>query len=532
MKEFNHDAMFPEQLAKREENILALILVKNIVKKQLKERNNMENKNKEELLTILGKYKTQGGSHASNLLGKMRKGEEKKGLLLTDIAKKYIEYRKLLEKYTTNYNFNKLAECLNDYKDYLKSYNFSSQSKFESTVLEEFLFVLFSKSDFCLDLKKGSSVKAYSNLYFNPKSLKNFVKGPVDVGIHEKDQDFAIYREYEIAVNNEKGKNLNVPIISIECKTYLDKTMLEGSIATAEKVKRGNPQAKFYIVTETYDIDYKVDVYGTQIDQIYILRKQKRHKTRNSPELKHLLLPTINPKEIAEKLTYYGLETKIIQKEKDIYFEIDILPNRPDLLSWKGLIQEIGILLNCQKEGDVYQVQIPSSRSDITNPEDLLEELLRIYDYNKLIGSLPFGSPAAASNSKNEQAEKQKRILRPFYQEELLALSGVGKFFNQPLHKSVQTIDFYWLKGVLENIFELWQIGAEFSFVPTSFEYLYSPQSAEIFLGSKRIGFLGRIHPQISQKYQISEDVFVAQISLSQIFDYLSDFPPQIFYQP
>ncbi|KLL05069.1 MAG: phenylalanyl-tRNA synthetase beta chain [Mycoplasmataceae bacterium RV_VA103A] len=385
----------------------------------------------------------------------------------------------------------------------------------------------------------------------------------------------------------------------------------------------------------------------------------------------HLLLPTTNPKEIAEKLTYYGLETKIIQKENDVYFEIDVLPNRPDLLSWKGLIQEIGILLNCQvksvnfsainksqgktyqetkkkpliitisqgfitqkvgqilseqtiekiwqqlkfsyqKEGDIYQVQIPLSRSDITNSEDLLEELLRIYDYNKLIGSLPSGSPPAASNSKNEQAEKQKRILRayltnhgwqeiityslvsatmkndflfqnssefyqllkpkneyhefyrqtliashlktlkynlvrgnkdlfffeisvvagPFYQEELLVLSGAGKFFNQPLHKSVRTIDFYWLKGVLENIFELWQIGAEFSFVPTSFEYAYSPQSAEIFLGSKRVGFLGRIHPQISQKYQISEDVFVAQISLSQIFDYLSDLPPQIFYQP
>ncbi|CAG8448162.1 809_t:CDS:2 [Racocetra fulgida] len=366
--------------------------------------------------------------------------------------------------------------------------------------------------------------------------------------------------------------------------------------------------------------------------------------------VEHLLLPTVNPKEIAEKLTYYGLETKIIQKENDVYFEIDVLPSRSDLLSWQGLIQEIGILLNCQvkpanfpianegqkktyqetkkksliiaisqgfitqkKEGDIYQVQIPLSRSDIANSEDLLEELLRIYDYNKLIGSLPFGSPTAASNSKNEQAEKQKRILRayltnhgwqeiityslvsaamkndflfqsssefyqllkpkneyhefyrqtliashlktlkynlvrgnkdlfffeisvvagPFYQEELLVLSGVGKFFNQSLHKSVRTIDFYWLKGVLENIFELWQIGAEFSFNPIiSSDHLYSPQSAEIFLGSKRVGFLGHIHPQISQKYQISEDVFVAQISLSQIFDYLSDFPPQIFYQP
>jgi hypothetical protein len=242
-------------------------------------------KSKDKLLTILEDYKTKGGSHASNLLGRIKKDKENQEALLISVLEKYIEYRKLLEKYTTTHDFNKLAECLNDYKDYLKSYKFSSQSKFESTVLEEFLFILFSKSDFCLDLKKGSSVKAYSNLYFNPRSLKNFVKGPVNIGVHEKDQDFAIYQKYEIMVNNKEGRNLNVPIISIECKTYLDKTMLEGSIATAEKVKRGNPQAKFYIVTETYDIDYKVDIYGTQIDQIYVLRKQKRHKVRNNSEL-------------------------------------------------------------------------------------------------------------------------------------------------------------------------------------------------------------------------------------------------------
>ena len=238
----------------------------------------MENKEKERLLVILEEHKIKGGSHASNLLGKIKKDDSKKGKLLIDIVKEYIEYRKLLEGYSASHDFDKLAECLDGYKNYLKGHKFSFQSKFESTVLEEFLFVLFSKSDFCLDLKKGSSVKAYSNLYFNPKSLKNFVEGPVNIGVHEKDQDFAIYREYEIMINNEEEKRLNVPIISIECKTYLDKTMLEGSIATAEKIKRGNPQAKFYIVTETYDIDYKVDVYGTQIDQIYVLRKQKRHK--------------------------------------------------------------------------------------------------------------------------------------------------------------------------------------------------------------------------------------------------------------
>lgn len=65
----------------------------------------------------------------------------------------------------------------------------------------------------------------------------------------------------------------------MECKTYLDKTMLEGSIATAEKIKMGNPYCLFFIVTETYDVDYEVDPSYSRIDAIFVLRKQKR--TRN-----------------------------------------------------------------------------------------------------------------------------------------------------------------------------------------------------------------------------------------------------------
>ena len=49
--------------------------------------------------------------------------------------------------------------------------------------------------------------------------------------------------------------------------------MLEGSIATAEKIKSGNPYCKFYIVTERYDVDREVEVKHSRIDQIFVLRK-------------------------------------------------------------------------------------------------------------------------------------------------------------------------------------------------------------------------------------------------------------------
>lgn len=85
---------------------------------------------------------------------------------------------------------------------------------------------------------------------------------------------------------------------------------------------------------------------------------------------------------------------------------------------------------------------------------------------------------------------------------------------------------------MLENIFSLWQIETKISLAFSSLDYLYSPYSAEIFLGKEKVGFVGCLHPQIAKKYQINETIFIAQISLSQIINYLDNFPSKISYQP
>ena len=177
---------------------------------------------------------------------------------------------KLLNEYYRDYNHLQLDDV------------FSSQGKFRSTILEEFMFFLFR--DYVADLKRkykdannliqGGAAKAYTNLYFTASGIENFVKEP-NVEINVKDQDFAIYRKVEPSIDG-KTKEIKVPIIAVENKTYLDKTMLEGVIATAEKLKSGNPYTRFVVVSENYDVDLKVDPIYSRIDQIYVLRKTKR----------------------------------------------------------------------------------------------------------------------------------------------------------------------------------------------------------------------------------------------------------------
>ena len=224
--------------------------------------------------------------HASNIIKKFEDGKHIEELTL--IINKYHNYLKRnLE--TTGYSeatIRQRVDLLNDYYNFIHNNNydnlFTAQGKFRPTILEEFLFLLFkdyvekyqNKLDASDRLDSGS-VKAYSNLYFKAKSFGDFITDP-DMAVNEKDQDFAIYRKFELIVNGTKKFNLQVPAIAIEAKTFIDKTMLDSIIATAEKVKSGNPYSMFVSVSETYDVAFEVDPAYSRIDQIYVLRKTTR----------------------------------------------------------------------------------------------------------------------------------------------------------------------------------------------------------------------------------------------------------------
>lgn len=229
-------------------------------------------------------------SHASNILNKYKNGKltAKQQQAFDEIVPQYATYLKkmlAINKFDKN-SINTKTDLLNDYYNFLhnKMYDniFSAQGKFRSTILEEFLFLIFK--DFVDSYHKqydennvlnSGSVKAYSNIYFKPKDFVHFIQNP-EIGVNEKDQDYAIYRSFDISIDQQPPQQIRVPAIAVEVKTYIDKTMLDSIIATAEKIKNGNPHARFIAVTETYDVSLKVDPAYARIDQIYVLRKTQR----------------------------------------------------------------------------------------------------------------------------------------------------------------------------------------------------------------------------------------------------------------
>ena len=248
--------------------------------------------NREEIITFFKKLDTKKYKHASNYLAKLKiydklvHSQQQAIDILLPVYYTYLDENMKLIGYSDEIIVERV-NLLNNYylfileNDYDNIFKF--QYKFRSTIIEEFLYILFN--DLIVEMKTKikdvnnilsiGAIKAYSNLYFTAKNLENFINEP-SIGINSKDQDFAIYRPLDINVQNKGDFSTNIPIVSIECKTYIDKTMLEGSIATAEKIKSGNPYSLFIILTETYEVDLKVDPAYSRINQIYVLRKSKR----------------------------------------------------------------------------------------------------------------------------------------------------------------------------------------------------------------------------------------------------------------
>lgn len=230
--------------------------------------------------------------HASNIQAKLTKKKlgqltPKQNIAISDIEAHYLVYinKQLTLRGISDKILSQRVDLLNEYYDFLDhnySNTFSSQGKFRSSILEEFLYLVFK--DEIAKLKKDikddkntlllGNAKAYTNIYFSPANIKCFIND-LSIGVNTKDQDFAIFREAQVVVDG-KSYIVNIPIVAIEAKTYLDKTMLEGSIATAEKIKMGNPYTKFYVATESYDVSFDVDPSYSRIDQIFVLRKSKR----------------------------------------------------------------------------------------------------------------------------------------------------------------------------------------------------------------------------------------------------------------
>lgn len=176
------------------------------------------------------------------------------------------------------------VRLFNDYKDFIDqrvyAEAFDSRSNLHSSVLEEFCYYLFKDlvSSISTDALIGKS-HAFKDIFYNSTSYTDMVSKPSFL-IEKKDHDFVIGVDIEAKFrcngrNQVQTETLQIPAVAIECKTYLDKTMLEGASTAASQLLVVNPNAIYIVLSEWLKLTDDVNLKKFKVDQIYVLRKQK-----------------------------------------------------------------------------------------------------------------------------------------------------------------------------------------------------------------------------------------------------------------
>ena len=132
----------------------------------------------------------------------------------------------------------------------------------------------------------------------------------------------------------------------------------------------------------------------------------------------------------------------------------------------------------------------------------LLPSLKMIYEYNK---------------ARNQKDISIYEIGKSFYKKngkygEQLNLAALMTG-NYTMGIKKDTVDFYTIKGILEEVLEHLGFGENYSLVVDDIPVeLHPGQSASVLIGKEKVGIIGKMHPNVSK-----EDVYVMELNLEKL---------------
>ena len=295
------------------------------------------------------------------------------------------------------------------------------------------------------------------------------------------------------------------------------------------------------------------EVVGGMID-IYPIKKEKRFLMLRSDRVKWLLGVDIPTNRIKEMLR--SLEFEITGEEP---FKIEIPSYRDDVTMEADLIEEIARLYGYDN--------IPSKLMDTTftqGGKDAKQKIRDVVRDNMEAQGLyeaftySFVSPSVF-NQINLKAEnplrKAIKIINPLGEDQSIMRTtiipnmlevisrnynrkiGEGWFYelskvylaeDLPLtdlayERDTLTIgiygnaDFYDLKGIIENLLTCLNID-KYRVLPSNHESFHPGRTAELLINNKRIGYLGEIHPDVLDNYNIPTRVYIAELDFEEVF--------------
>lgn len=171
-------------------------------------------------------------------------------------------------------DFKEATEIFNEYHAYLSRFikrnGITSQSKLESTLLEELSVYLF---------KDIPEIKAERLDFFNKGIYAGLKINPdLSLDIVRKDVDFCIGKKVSVTIENQRPITITLPIVSVEVKTYLDATMFGEVKSSSKTLKSATPNSKAYVLmgykclADEHVIAARQD---STLDEMFVLRARE-----------------------------------------------------------------------------------------------------------------------------------------------------------------------------------------------------------------------------------------------------------------
>lgn len=172
-------------------------------------------------------------------------------------------------------DFKKAAKLINEYHNdlsiFINKHGITSQSKLESTLLEELSVYLFKDLP---EIKKNEldvyNKGIYAGLKINPDLSLDIIK---------KDVDFCIGKKVSMEIEHQSPITLTIPIVSVEVKTYLDATMFGEVKSSSKTLKSATPNSKAYVLmgykclSDAHILAARQD---STLDELFVLRASEK----------------------------------------------------------------------------------------------------------------------------------------------------------------------------------------------------------------------------------------------------------------
>ncbi len=88
------------------------------------------------------------------------------------------------------------------------------------------------------------------------------------------------------------------------------------------------------------------------------------------------------------------------------------------------------------------------------------------------------------------------------------------------------TVDFYDLKGVVEKVLALLGVKDPCFRSENSETYLHPGKSAQICSGKTVLGYIGELHPQVQQDFDLDQEVYLVDLNLDEVFAVAGNYTP------